>query len=234
MVTSWFINNDPIGWMKTYKERLEEKLTLMDNNISNLTGQKVKIGDDVDHNNQAIQRCMLLAAQAEKRADKSNELLQTRQADRLNTENNEMTKDLTKIIFLLDVLNKARGVADFNIKDVGMEIASQTRRRNYSRSAKGTIQAALGIIKGIPVEKDLYDESLEAAKNQYAANMGEVDHFLEITKDAMGAADLNDAADQERAMQMLKDWQAKNALGDNSLRLTLPPAKEPIPIAVKG
>jgi hypothetical protein len=69
----------------------------------------------------------------------------------------------------------------------------------------------MGILKGLPNEQEMYDQSLEVLEQQYSNAIGEVEHFLDMTKDIVATADLQDGADTSKALKLLDDWQKKNS-----------------------
>jgi hypothetical protein len=209
-ITSMFIDIDPIGVLKTYKERLKGKLDEMDQSIQALDSQKVKVERIIRGNDGKIRASMELVAQAIKKGDERTKGLEGKQATRLSDQNVRLGGDFNRIRFLLEVLNRYRQLSSDTITDMEREIQVRQVERDYSRSSRNVVRAAMGILKGLP-EKDMWDEGLDTLERQYSEAIGEVDHFLDITKDILAKADLQDGADAERAMQMLETWQTKNA-----------------------
>jgi len=211
LVTGWFIEIDPIGILKTYKERLSGKLEEMRRSIDLLNGQKIKVERIISKNNADIDRSMGLVQQAVKVNDERVKGLEGKQAVRLQQENQRIGTDYNRIVFLLTVLNRYYQLSQDQITDMGREIESKQRERDYSRASQSAIRSAMGILKGLPSEKEMYDQSLEVLEQQYSNAIGEVEHFLDLTKDIVATSDLQNGADADKAMKMLDEWQKKNS-----------------------
>ncbi len=209
-LTSQFIEIDPIGILKTYKERLEGKLADMDHSIAELAGQKSKVDRIIRKNKDNIEKSLSLVDQAVKTGDIRMQGVEGKQASRLSTQNERMSGDFNRISFLLEVLNKYRQLSADTIQDMGSEISTRQVDADYAKSSRNVVRSALAILKGLP-EKEFYDDSLAVLERQYTDAIGEVESFLDVTKDIMSKADLQDGADAARAMDMLKTWQAKNS-----------------------
>lgn len=201
---SQFINIDPIGIMKTYKERAEENLAAMDVSIGQMNGQKVTLARTVDSNERATQEALGLVEAATKKGDTRTQALQGKQAVRLQDENRDLSKELNNVNLLIAVLNRYREASSDFIYDIGETIKSQERRRKLTKSTRVAVRSALGILKGIPGEKDIYDDSIEAVQSQYDAAIGDMEHMLTLTRDVISTADLKDSASVQRALQMIE------------------------------
>lgn len=209
-VTGQFINLDPIGVLKTYRDRLSGKLADMDKSIGDLDAQRIKVERIVSKNATAIDGALRLVEQATRKNDDRTKNLEGRQAARLSDQNKRLDGDSNRIRFLLVVLNRYRQLSADTIMDMDREIQSRQVERDYSKSSRNVVRNATAILRGLP-EKDMWDEGLEALERQYSQAIGEVDHFLDITKDILSKADLQDGADADRAMKMLEEWQNKNS-----------------------
>ena len=210
-ITGLFIEIDPIGVLKTYKERLKGKLEEMRRSIDLLNGQKIKVERIITKNNTDIDHSMSLVQQAVKTGDARIQGLEGKQAVRLQSENGRISQDYNRILFLINVLNRYYQLSNDQIIDMGREIESKERERDYSRASQSAIRSAMGILKGLPSEKEMYDQSLEVLEQQYSNAIGEVEHFLDMTKDIITTSDLQSGADADKAMKMLDDWQKKNS-----------------------
>jgi hypothetical protein len=209
-LTGMFIEIDPIGILRTYKERLEGKLTEMDGSIALLNSQRLKVERIINRNNSDIENSMRLVQAAVARKDERVKALEGKQVVRLTDENKRVGGDYNRIRFLIEVLNRYRTLSQDTITDMGREIDSKQREREYSRASQNAIRSAMGILKGLPDEKQMYEQSLEVLEDQYSRAIGEVEHFLDITKDIISTSDLQNAADGDKAMSLLNEWQAKN------------------------
>jgi len=209
-LTGLFIEIDPIGVLKTYQKQLASKLGEMDNSISLLNGERTKIERLLAKNTADIDKSMGLVVQAVKVGDNRVQALEGKQATRLTNENTRIGGDYNRIRFLIEVLGKYRTLSQDTITDMGREIDSKVRERNYSKASQSAIRSAMGILKGLPNEHEMYEQSLELLEQQYSDAIGEVDHFLSITKDIISSSDLQSGADSEKALHLLEEWQKKS------------------------
>lgn len=213
-LTGLIIDIDPIGILKTYKEKLTDKLEEMRKSIDLLNGQKIKVQRIIEKNNTDIEHSMGLVDSAVKRGGPDAErvkALEGNQAIRLQAENQRISTDYNRICFLINVLGRYYTLSSDQIVDMGREIDSRERERKYSKESQSAVRSAMGILKGLPGDKDMYDQSLEVLEQQYSDAIGEVEHFLDMTKDIIATSDLQNGADADKAMKMLDDWQKKNS-----------------------
>lgn len=203
-VMGQFTELDPIGIMKTYKERAQENLESMDKSLGELNGQKFTLSRVIDSNNSEIKTALGLVEAAGKKNDDRTQFKQGKQAGRLTDENADLNKELNNVTLLVAMLNRYREASSDFIEDIGNEIKSRERKRKLTQSTKRAVNAAMGILKGIPGEKDLYDDSIEVVQNQYDAAIGDMENMLTLTRDVISTADLKDSASVQRALQMIE------------------------------
>jgi hypothetical protein len=105
---------------------------------------------------------------------------------------------------------------------MGNEIKYREEEQDEARQSRKAVGAAMSILKGLP-EKELWDEATLKLENDYSQAIGEVENFLDVTKNILSQSDLQDGADAGKAMEMLDAWQKKNsnvALGGQGSQMT--------------
>lgn len=210
-VMGQFIDRDPISIRKTYKSELEERLKVMDDNLSSLHGQEIKVKRVIRTDEDGIQQSMGLLAQANKSNDQRTQVLEGRQVERLQQQRSRVTEQLNGIELLLGVLSRVRQLSSDTIVDLDRDIQSAQIDLDLAKSSRSVVRAAMDILHGSGPGKEFDDEAVASIERQYTSALGEVDNFLGITKDLISRADLSDAASADHVMKMLDDWQSKNA-----------------------
>ncbi len=154
---------------------------------------------------------LVAAAQADPTPDNQSVMIvQSNEAARLGRENEEMLVDYNRIRFLLQVLTEYRRQCSTMIIDLGNEIASQIRRRDYAKTSQSAIRSAMGIMGKFGIEKQMDEEASQRIEDEFANTMGEVDHFLNMTKEIMATSSLQSSADTAEALKNLAEWKNKS------------------------
>jgi hypothetical protein len=209
-ITAQFIDIDPIGILKTYKEQMMGKLNDMKESLDKLKGQKIKVTRLLEAKQKDIDNQLHLLQQAKIQNDLRNESLVGKQVARLQDMINRYTGDLTTITTLVTVMNRYYGLCEDTVTDMDNEIKYRQETSAYSKESRNVVRSAMSIMKGLP-EQDMWDDSLAALETQYTQAMGEVDGFLDVTKNILTQADLQDGASASKALEMLDAWEKQNA-----------------------
>jgi hypothetical protein len=209
-LTSLFVDIDPIGILKSYKERMEGKLSEMQESISALKGQRAKTKKHQEDNVAALENEYRLMQQAQKVNDAVQLNVHGKQAARLEQRKTRYEGEMNRLNLLVNIMDKYYKLCDTTILDMGNEIKYREEERDEARQSRKAVGAAMSILKGLP-EKELWDEATLKLENDYSQAIGEVENFLDVTKDILSQSDLQDGADAEKAMQLLDNWSKKNA-----------------------
>ena len=208
-LTGLFIDIDPIGVLKTYKERMEGKLGEMKESLDALKGQRVKVVRRQQDNDQKLDNEYRLLEQA-KLKGVTNISVHSNQVARLTNMKARYEGDINRLNLLITIMDRYYGLCQDTITDMENEIKYRQDEREYSQQSRSVVRNAMAILKGLP-EKDMWDDSMAKLENDYTAAIGEVENFLTMTQGILQQADLQDSADASKAMAMLDAWQAKNA-----------------------
>jgi len=209
-ITGAFIDIDPIGILKTYKDQMMGKLNEMSDALSKLKAQRIKVTRLLDENAKEMDKEMHLLQQAERAGNERAKALEGKQVVRLQTMKDRYVGDLNRILLLCNVLDRYFGLCQDTITDMDREIKFREDERAYSKASRNVIRSATAILRGLP-EKEMWDEGLSALERQYTEAIGEVENFLDMTKNILSQADLQDGADASKAMEMLDEWTKKNS-----------------------
>lgn len=209
-VTGMFIDIDPIGVLKTYKERMQGKLDEMSKSLSDLKAQRIKVTRLIETNAKDLDNEYHLVQQATNTNNERVKALEGKQVVRLESMKERYLGDLNRITLLCNVLDRYYGLCQDTITDMDREIKFRQDERAYSQSSRSVVRNATAILKGLP-EKEMWDDGMAALERQYTEAIGEVENFLDVTKNILSQADLQDGADSQKAMELLDNWQKKNA-----------------------
>jgi hypothetical protein len=209
-LTSLLVDIDPIGILKSYKERMEGKLKEMLESLSALKGQRIKTIKHQQDNLATLDNEYRLMQQAQKVNDQTQLSVHGKQASRLEQRKARYEGELNRLNLLVTIMDKYYKLCDSTILDMGNEITYREQEREEARQSKKAVGAAMSILKGLP-EKELWDEATLKLENDYSQAIGEVENFLDVTKNILAQSDLQDGADTEKAMATLEAWTKKNS-----------------------
>lgn len=207
-ITSVFVAVDPIGILKTYIKDLRDSMSDMEKQIQNLRGQ-MKILHNTIEKNEKCKLSALRKAQSIQGKNQSEFLVQSRQAGRLQKSNVSLIELYKKMELLYKVLSKMRETSEVLLRDMQNEVDIQVQQYQMSKTAYSVLGQAMKIIKGEGAGRELYDEAMDRMEQEYGQKMGEIEHFMEISKSFIDGVDLQNQAYEEKAMQMLQEWEQK-------------------------
>jgi hypothetical protein len=209
-LTSLFVDIDPIGILKSYMERMQGKLSEMMEAISALKGQRAKTLKHQQENLAALENEYRLMQQAQKQNDQSALSVHGKQSQRLEKRKERYEGEMNRLNLLVAIMDKYYKLCATTILDMGNEIKYREEEAEEAKQSRKAVGAAMGILKGLP-EKELWDEATLKLENDYSQAIGEVENFLDVTKDILSASDLQDGADAEAALSKLESWSKKNS-----------------------
>ncbi|OHA88056.1 MAG: hypothetical protein A2741_00140 [Candidatus Zambryskibacteria bacterium RIFCSPHIGHO2_01_FULL_43_27] len=205
-VTGIFIEIDPIGIMKSYISEGSDKLEKIREQKSSLAGGLRSLDDEMSRNTQDITQSLAEAKAAREAVGKKITAedaervisLAARQIDRLESMNTELKPLRDNMEALLRVTADMERQAEFVLNDLAQEVKVEERKRKAMTSGKSALRAAQSILQGNDAAKELYDEALEATRDRYARAMGEIDLFVDETRDIATMVNLRDAVAVEK------------------------------------
>jgi len=219
-LTSWFVDLDPIGILKSYIEKLKGKKEELEASVGEIKGQRIELTRSLKKNQEAYESTMsnLEAAKAglasgdaaKQRQAGRIQGVQSKQATRLSAMVETQKAHLKKFDFIVEVLTRYGEVCDDTMLDMDNEVKYREEERKQARAFKKGMSAAFGILKGLPDDQEMYDMALESLENEYTQKMGEVENALDLTKNVILQADFNDAAALAKADALLNKWKGTN------------------------
>lgn len=211
-LTSLFIEIDPIGILKTYVEKLEDRLADMDRSIENLGGQKKKLAKQISDNEAERQHSLALMQQAQKKGGDAKNvfMLQARQAGRLEKSNLTLQNLLNSMEKLYGTLRQMRGAAGVMVEDIRGEVDVRTKERAALLAGYNAFSKAKRIMQGGDDERVIFDMTMEKLADDYGMKMGEIETFMEVSKGFIDGVDLENGIYEADALAQLEAWEQKS------------------------
>ncbi len=211
-ITSWFVQLDPIGILKSYVEELQKNLAKMRKQIGAIRGQMRQLQNLVEKNNAEIQENMKLAAAARNKGMDNQVMLSSRKAARLQESNQKYQQLLQKMEILYRILTKMEQNSEILLEDTKDQVALKEQERKAIRASHSAMRSAMSIISGDPDQRAMFDMAMESIAEDVANKVGEMERFMEMSANFMQTIDLQEGIYQEEGMQMLEKWEKESTL----------------------
>lgn len=224
-VTGMFVTIDPIGILKNYVEDLKNNLAKMSEQIGVLRGQMTKMKTLISEGDKEIQKKLATANYAKNDGNPANDnliALNARSAQRQQESNERYAVLLQKMEIMHRVLKKMYDNSEILIQDTEDQVKLKEQERKAVRTAYGAMRSAMSVIKGDADKRAIFDMSLEHIADDVANKIGEMEHFMDSTKNLMDNIDLQNGVFQADGMRMLEEWEQQANV------LSLAPVKEQV------
>lgn len=209
-ITGIFVSIDPIGIMKNYVADLKNKEAQLDSQIGRLRGTMRQLQETISANQRERNKAMQMMSQAKKAGDQRTLILKSRKVGR--SEQAEITYQQlsSKTEMIHRILAKMRETAVILIEDIEDEVKQQDLQRKAIRSANSAFKSAMKIITGDTEQKELYDQAMEFLAEDYAMKLGEIEAFMDLSKDFIKSIDLENNMYGEDALAKLESWEKRS------------------------
>jgi predicted nucleic acid-binding Zn-ribbon protein len=211
-VTGLFVKIDPISILKTYISSLEDSLRNLSKQIGSLRGQMRQLKATMDGNTSDIQKNITLAEQAKKQQDERNMALAARKAGRLQEANAKYEVLYKKMEVLYRILNKMYENSEIVLEDTKDQIMLKEQEYNAIKASHSAIQSAMSIISGDPDQRAIFDQALEALATDVSSKVGEMERFMDTSRNLMNSIDLLNGVFEEEGLQLLEKWEKESPL----------------------
>jgi len=206
-ITGMFVQLDPIGILKSYIEDLRDNLGKMNTQISSLKGQMYKLNEIIRQNQKDIKSNLGMASKARETGKESHMVLMARKAGRLQ-ESNMKLEDLYKRMELLyRVLTKMYENSEIMLEDLKDQVQVKEQEYKAIKASHSAIRSAQSILSGNSDKKYMYDMALEAMAEDVGQKVGEMERFMDMSKNIMESIDLQNGVFEEEGLDMLEKWE---------------------------
>jgi hypothetical protein len=206
-LTGIFVEIDPIGIMKNYVSDLKTKHADIHRRVARLSGMIRACKEEIARNEQAKTGALGLMSEARKKGLTMVVAAHSRKAGRMEEANLTYQDLLAKMELLHRVLAKYQEVAAFLIEDMTQEVNVKERKRAMAKEAYSAMKSAMAIIHGDRSAREMFDLANEYAAQDYAMKIGEIEDFVRMSDTFMQSVDLQTGVYQQKALQMLADWE---------------------------
>ena len=208
-ITSLFVKIDPIGIMKNYVDRLRETQRKIIDNINKLRGVIKGLEQEIHENERSKEQALKESSFARKDSQVMMSALRARQAKMLSEANISLAELKIKLELLLRVLIKMKDTSEYYIEDLDFRVNLAAKQRKAIHAGHSAMKKVVKAILG-DEEKELFEMAQQEVAEDYANKIGEMEGFIDITKDLIRAVDLKKGVALEEGLQMLEEWERKN------------------------
>lgn len=211
-ITGLFVKIDPISILKSYIEDLEKSLRNLSKQIGALRGQMRQLKGLMESNSAEIQRNMSVAEQAKNQNDDKNLTLSARKAGRLQEANAKYEVLLKRMEVLYRVLTRMYENAEIMLDDTKDQVKIKEQEYQAIHAGHSAIRSAMSIISGDPDKRALFDQALETMAEEVGNKVGEMERFMDTSKNLLASIDLQNGVFEEEGLQLLEQWEKKSPL----------------------
>jgi len=208
-LTQMVIDIDPISILRGYVEKLHEKYNEITKALSSLRAQARELDSLIKTKSEAYDHSMKMAAQARSQSAqqgmKTEVLIQTRKAGRLEKTALTYQGLLNKIKAHIALMEKIQEASKYMIADIEDTVDEETQKRKTIRASYKAMAASKAILQA-DKDREMYDMALGSVQADYYAKLGEIDQFMEDSKDFINSMDLANGVADVDAMAKLDEW----------------------------
>lgn len=206
-ITGIFVQIDPIGILKSYIDDLKDSLGKMNKQIGSLKGQMYKLSEMIKQNQRDIQNNLGLASRAKDTGRESIMVLKARKAGRLQESNMKLEDLYKKMEVLYRVLSKMYENSEIMLEDLNDQVVVKEAEYKAIKASHSAIRSAQAILSGNNDKKYMYDMALEAMANDVGQKVGEMERFMDMSKNFMESIDLQNGVFEEEGLALLEKWE---------------------------
>jgi phage shock protein A len=205
-LTGWVIAIDPIGILKNYLEEMKERLAKVEKHIREVNGQKVSLERNITERLKNIEQYMKLANAAKKAGQTDQAALKANMAAREKHFADKLAVILDKTEGILRILSKMKSNLNFLYEDTEHEVEIREAEYNSIKASFKAMKGAEALIEGDKA-KAMFEQTMEYTANDIAMKLGEMDRFMDTSKDFMLSMDLQNGVFNEDGLALLAQWE---------------------------
>lgn len=211
-ITGIFVKIDPISILKSYIKDLEKNLRNLSKQIGQLRGQMRQLKGIMDTNKEDIRKNMQLAQQAQQTGDEKTLTLSARKAGRLQEANAKYEVLFGKMEGLYRMLTRMYENSEIMLEDTRDQVMIKEQEYKAIHAGHSAIRSAQSILKGDPDQRAMFDMALEQMAEDVSLKVGEMERFMDTSKNLMDSIDLQKGVFEDEGMRMLEEWQGSSPL----------------------
>lgn len=222
-ITSFFVKMDPISILHGYLESLAENITELSGQIGELRGQMRNLDGIIDANTSAINKNLLLAEKARANGDRKSLVIATRKAGRLKESNAKYAVLDKQMKHLYKILTRMYEHSEILHEDTQDQVAIKEVEYRAIRASRSAMEGAKNVISGSS-KKELFERSMQAILDDVSQKTGEMERFMDLSKNFMDTMDLQNAEFESEGLELLDSFES-SLLDDTHLDLNKKPER---------
>lgn len=198
--------SDPISIAWSYIHNAKKKRFVLQEMISRVKGEVNKIAKTITDNKKEIEQNLAGAKKAQQIGEQTEYLLRSRKAGRRNESNVSYEAALKTLDNMYKTLIRMDQITGLVIEDTEDQIHQKTTLFTSMRSAATAFGAVKDIIRGDKNKKFMFDGAMEFMQEDIANKVGEIESFLDMSKDFFNGIDIDNAIFEDKGQKMLDEW----------------------------
>lgn len=220
LTVNGYVNKNYIQIMKTYMERLNEKLVIVGEHIKNLSRAKSKIEHGLRDYESQIRDYLSRASDCRGLMEKEQDPDKRSQFEAEMRSNSSKAAALKKSIATLQeqerrldimykVVEKVRRYSALMVDKIQFNTKLMIDQHEYVTSASRAVAGAQNAVLGGDEERRLYDQAMETMTAKTREEYGEIEFMLNEFKDIIQSEDVNQSIYEEAGLRLLNEWENK-------------------------
>jgi len=222
-ITGFFIKMDPISILNSYLDDLAENITELSGQIGELRGQMRNLVGIIEKNTADINKNLILAEKARAQGDRKSLVIATRKAGRLKESNAKYAVLDKQMKHLYKILSRMYEHSEILHEDTQDQVAIKEVEYKAIRASRSAMEGARNVISGSS-KKELFDRSMQAILDDVSQKTGEMERFMDLSKNFMDTMDLQNAEFESEGLELLDGFDSA-ILKDAQLDLNQKPER---------
>lgn len=206
-ITSFFVKMDPIAVLRDYLKDLAANITELSAQIGELRGQMRSLNDIIEQNKAGINSNLLLAEKARASGDKKALIIATRKAGRLKESNGKYAILEKQMKQLYKILTRMYEHSEILHEDVQDQVAIKEIEYKAIRASHNAMKGAKNVISGSS-KKEMFDLSMKAILEDVSQKTGEMERFMDLSKNFMDTVDIQNAEFESEGLELLERFES--------------------------
>ncbi len=222
-ITGFFVKMDPISILHGYLDDLAENITELSGQIGELRGQMRNLEAIIKKNTADINKNLLLAEKARAQNDRKSLVIATRKAGRLKESNAKYAVLDKQMKHFYQILTRMYEHSEILHEDTQDQIAIKEVEYKAIRASRSAMEGAKNVISGSS-KKELFEQSMKAIMEDVSQKTGEMERFMDLSKNFMDTMDLQNAEFESEGLALLDSFES-SLLDDAALDLNRKPER---------
>lgn len=220
LIVNGYVNKNYIQIMKTYMERLTEKLEIVETHIRILSRAKGNIDMGLVEYNKQInefladasncRNAMLKETDPERRVDLETQMkINSGKAASLKKSIITLQEQAQRLDVMYKVVKKVQRYSSIMVDKMQFNTKLLIDQHKYITTASRAVAGAQNAVMGGDEERRLYDQAMETMTEKTREEYGEIEYMLDGFKGVIQSEDVNQSLYEEAGLKLLAEWESK-------------------------